>query len=88
MFGLFLIHTAAEAKSSACGRGSKAAQVTPEEGMQRRSAAFNQSIIMTDLSVVPQGTVSKTKAKIENLKRTHSFENPLRILQSKHALNI
>jgi hypothetical protein len=70
-------------------RGSKAAQVTPEreDGVQRRSA-FNQSIIMTDLSVVPQGTVSKTKAKIENLKRTHSFENPLTRQTSRSILKI
>lgn len=70
-------------------RGSKAAQVTPEreDGVQRRNA-FSQSIIMTDLSVVPQGTVSKTKEKIENLKRTHSFENPLTRQTSRSILKI
>lgn len=70
-------------------RGCKAAQVTPEcdDGLQRRQA-FSQSIIMTDLSVVPQGTVSKTKEKIENLKRTHSFENPLTRQTSRNILKI
>ena len=70
-------------------RGSKTAQVTPEreDGFQRKNA-FMQSIIMTDLSVVPQGTVSKTKEKIENLKRTHSFENPLTRQTSRSILKI
>lgn len=71
-------------------RGSKVAQVTPElelDGSQRKNA-FTHSIIMTDLSVVPQGTVSKTKEKIENLKRTHSFENPLTRQTSRNILKI
>lgn len=35
------------------------------------------SSLMTEISVVPHGTVSRTKEQIENLKRTHSFENRL-----------